>query len=331
MPRSSTVVGNWPLIAAILKQKLWDENRLLRECQWDHYKNLQSIKKRKPVEMDTLLRIATALDKKDGEAKASLLLLEKNATLEDWNQCVTQQKQTAPPDESILITTDRISEYDFQIGDTVQFKSGGSLMTVDSLSDMPQFVHCVWFEGEEKRGWNHHPETLRIVKRASDGAIQVGDLVRLKSGGLVMTVVDVGNPKPELVCCEWFEEGGLRTRNFQGANLCKVAPEQGDSNSMHALHVACIALRENGKTPTDAFEFFKLGGKVIDLLVEVGDNTISGIDSYYEQIKEIKRIGDLLEQNPDDHAKYNPELTQACLKLLFANESMIADIERRLA
>jgi uncharacterized protein YodC (DUF2158 family) len=58
----------------------------------------------------------------------------------------------------------------FVIGDTVQLKSGGPMMTVAEIG--PTEVWCVWFEGKSKRGDNFPPEVLRAAKPAS-GAIRV--------------------------------------------------------------------------------------------------------------------------------------------------------------
>jgi hypothetical protein len=100
MPKPSTVVANWSLIERILNQKVWDEGRLIKECGWDHYKNLQRIKKGLRIEKDTLLTIAKALDAMRGEGKAGLLLLDANATLADWNQ-VDVSRQTPPPTSAV--------------------------------------------------------------------------------------------------------------------------------------------------------------------------------------------------------------------------------------
>jgi len=43
--------------------------------------------------------------------------------------------------------------------------------------------------------------------------MKAGDLVKLKSGGPVMTVEAV-YPAPNLVICEWFVNGELRTARF---------------------------------------------------------------------------------------------------------------------
>jgi uncharacterized protein YodC (DUF2158 family) len=46
----------------------------------------------------------------------------------------------------------------FKVGDVVQLKSGGPLMTVGEVSDE---IWCVWFEKSDKKGDTFHPDTLK--------------------------------------------------------------------------------------------------------------------------------------------------------------------------
>ena len=52
-------------------------------------------------------------------------------------------------------------------------------------------------------------------------AFQIGDTVRLKSGGPLMTVdnIDVGDDTEATVTCIWFEETESKERQFKASTL----------------------------------------------------------------------------------------------------------------
>jgi uncharacterized protein YodC (DUF2158 family) len=52
-------------------------------------------------------------------------------------------------------------------------------------------------------------------------AFQVGDVVRLKSGGPAMTVTKTGFGA-DMVLCEWFEEGDAKQKSFPTASLIRI-------------------------------------------------------------------------------------------------------------
>jgi uncharacterized protein YodC (DUF2158 family) len=52
----------------------------------------------------------------------------------------------------------------FQLGQTVQLKSGGPRMTVTELSSGPQgrtIVSCIWFDGQKQMHGNFSEEALK--------------------------------------------------------------------------------------------------------------------------------------------------------------------------
>jgi uncharacterized protein YodC (DUF2158 family) len=52
---------------------------------------------------------------------------------------------------------------DFKPGDTVKLKSGGKLMTIESIED--GFAKCVWFKEDENKQAMFGLETLEPAKR----------------------------------------------------------------------------------------------------------------------------------------------------------------------
>jgi uncharacterized protein YodC (DUF2158 family) len=51
-----------------------------------------------------------------------------------------------------------------QSGDTVRLKSGGPLMTVDSLEQINgrTMVHCIWFDHDHNEKNGSYPETMLV-------------------------------------------------------------------------------------------------------------------------------------------------------------------------
>ncbi len=51
----------------------------------------------------------------------------------------------------------------FKVGDKVQLKSGGPVMTVHSLHDDGR-IFCIWFsdKGNDPKSYSFQPETLQI-------------------------------------------------------------------------------------------------------------------------------------------------------------------------
>lgn len=58
----------------------------------------------------------------------------------------------------------------FKLGDTVQLKSGGTVMTVEGNGLSPGFVWCIWNLGGVMNGHQYHIDTL---KPADAKAIQL--------------------------------------------------------------------------------------------------------------------------------------------------------------
>ena len=50
----------------------------------------------------------------------------------------------------------------FKIGDVVQLKSGGPIMTVSHLHDAGA-LECMWFDGNQRRTATFKPDTLDTV------------------------------------------------------------------------------------------------------------------------------------------------------------------------
>jgi uncharacterized protein YodC (DUF2158 family) len=53
----------------------------------------------------------------------------------------------------------------FNIGDVVQLKSGGPLMTVDNI-DPHDMINCMWFDGREKKSGVFPAATLKPVNNS---------------------------------------------------------------------------------------------------------------------------------------------------------------------
>jgi len=51
----------------------------------------------------------------------------------------------------------------FNVGDTVQLKSGGPIMTVHSIEDRDA-VYCVWFDANKQTGATFKAAALRKVE-----------------------------------------------------------------------------------------------------------------------------------------------------------------------
>jgi len=50
----------------------------------------------------------------------------------------------------------------------------------------------------------------------------VGDVVKMKSGGEKMTVKNIGFPYDDQIQCQWFEHNELKLENFYPKMLIKV-------------------------------------------------------------------------------------------------------------
>jgi uncharacterized protein YodC (DUF2158 family) len=91
-------------------------------------------------------------------------------------------------------------------GDIVQLKSGGPEMTIIELLDSAMVV-CQWFS-ERPRECTFINDTLKLsaakdpAQKAKEMRIKAGDMVKLKSGGPVMTASVVLDSK---TICQWFD------------------------------------------------------------------------------------------------------------------------------
>jgi uncharacterized protein YodC (DUF2158 family) len=67
-------------------------------------------------------------------------------------------------------------------------------------------INWNWEKWTPVRGWRYADETL-VTKSDSlpEWTPQVGDVVRLKSGGPLMTVARLAEDDPSAVLCEWFD------------------------------------------------------------------------------------------------------------------------------
>ena len=57
------------------------------------------------------------------------------------------------------------SNQKFKIGDTVELKSGGPTMTVDSITEETGEIYCKWFAGEYDKVYHDYfqPGALQLV------------------------------------------------------------------------------------------------------------------------------------------------------------------------
>jgi len=53
----------------------------------------------------------------------------------------------------------------YKIGDQVQLKSGGPVMTVSSVDEVNHQVHCQWFSGKQLEGGKFPMATLAAPKQ----------------------------------------------------------------------------------------------------------------------------------------------------------------------
>jgi uncharacterized protein YodC (DUF2158 family) len=61
----------------------------------------------------------------------------------------------------------------WKIGDKVQLKSGGPVMTVNSSG--PDSAYCVWFDGDKPLGQGFHPEALMRYNEERFGSLDDDD------------------------------------------------------------------------------------------------------------------------------------------------------------
>ena len=61
-------------------------------------------------------------------------------------------------------------------------------------------------------------------KKTTTTGVEVGDVVRLKSGGPRMTIEAVGG----LVTCAWFTRGGHAKKNFFDLDMLELAAPEAD-------------------------------------------------------------------------------------------------------
>jgi uncharacterized protein YodC (DUF2158 family) len=61
-------------------------------------------------------------------------------------------------------------------------------------------------------------------RNATATGAEVGDVVRLKSGGPLMTIESVGG----LICCTWFTRGGHSKRSHFDLDMLEVAAPEAD-------------------------------------------------------------------------------------------------------
>ena len=66
---------------------------------------------------------------------------------------------------------------DFKIGEVVQLKSGGPLMTVDNV-DPHNMINCVWFHEREKKSDVFPAATLKPVDNSPKSAAPRGSWVQ---------------------------------------------------------------------------------------------------------------------------------------------------------
>jgi uncharacterized protein YodC (DUF2158 family) len=97
-----------------------------------------------------------------------------------------------------------------RVGDVVQLKSGGHVMTVSLIRDLKAV--CQWFDPNEKREklhegtFSHGALDLQPAeeqcRELDEIILSAGDVVQLKSGGPKMTVSILDDSKS---VCQWFD------------------------------------------------------------------------------------------------------------------------------
>ncbi|MFM4924891.1 DUF2158 domain-containing protein [Aeromonas dhakensis] len=107
----------------------------------------------------------------------------------------------------------------FYPGQQVVLKSGGPVMTVNYVSRKDGFVDCIWFDlefGPERYHTRFSCDVLvpfRDQTLSSDSALQelrVGDVVKLRSGGPLMTIEIVkANGYESKTSCLWFDRRAM--------------------------------------------------------------------------------------------------------------------------
>ncbi|MBA7490827.1 hypothetical protein ES702_01370 [subsurface metagenome] len=71
------------------------------------------------------------------------------------------------------------SNQKFKIGDKVQLKSGGPIMTVNSITEKTGEIYCKWFVGEYDKVYYDYfqPDILQlVVKPHKKGTVKYRDL-----------------------------------------------------------------------------------------------------------------------------------------------------------
>ncbi|MGN5085922.1 DUF2158 domain-containing protein [Aeromonas hydrophila] len=105
------------------------------------------------------------------------------------------------------------NKHAFYPGQLVQLKSGSSIMTVNNVDPMSNYVSCVWFDYEKSPVLNEKRlaacvlEPLKVQTfspNQSQSAIplQEGDVVQLRSGGPLITIQAI---RKEDAVCIWFD------------------------------------------------------------------------------------------------------------------------------
>ena len=55
------------------------------------------------------------------------------------------------------------SSQKLKIGDVVELKSGGPDMTIKSIDENGDFIHCQWFSGDKVEVGHFPPDSLQLV------------------------------------------------------------------------------------------------------------------------------------------------------------------------